>query len=64
MVKFVDDTFQIEDTTSCPGIPPPASVLPRPSLIMATRVEDKTPKSPVRSRIAAQFCTPAIKPLN
>ncbi|XP_046650849.1 meiosis regulator and mRNA stability factor 1-like isoform X2 [Daphnia pulicaria] len=54
---------EIEETTSGPGIPPPASVLPRPSLIMASHV-DKTPKSPVKSRIAAQFRTPAIKPLN
>lgn len=55
---------EIEDAASGPGIPPPASLLPRPSLIMTSRVEGMASKSPVRSRIAAQFRTPAIKPLN
>ncbi|XP_059351299.1 meiosis regulator and mRNA stability factor 1-like isoform X2 [Daphnia carinata] len=55
---------EIEDATSAPGIPPPASLLPRPSMILTSSVEGMASKSPVRSRIAAQFRTPAIKPLN
>lgn len=63
-ISFFFFRFKIEDAASGPGIPPPASLLPRPSLIMTSRVEGMASKSPVRSRIAAQFRTPAIKPLN